>query len=154
MKERIVVLLILLASMFSACKNDHDYVIYHKFNNQVWKRFNYLQFELPIETSKDNYDVSFFAHITKEYEYNNLDFNMIMTTPSGEERIKEYHIDIKKKEGTFLGSFVNDSCEYTIPLKKGLNLSKGVLTLQLENLIPRLETTGILGVGVRLHRLR
>ena len=154
MKKHNIVLIFLIFSMFTACKKDHDYVIYHKFENQVWKRFNILQFEIPVETLKERYDISFFAHITQSYEYDYLNFNMIMTTPSGEERIKEYHIDVKKNNGTFLNSFTNDSCEFSVSLKKGLDISKGVLTLQIENLIPRLETNGILGVGIRLHLVR
>jgi len=154
MKKQIIFLFFLVASTFSGCNKNKDYIIYHRFDDKVWKRFNILRFEIPVETTENLYDVSFFAKILNDYEFDYLDFNMIMTTPSGEERIKEYHIDVKRKNGTFIGQFVNDSCEYSVALKKGLTLTKGVLTVQIENLVPRLETKAILGVGIRLHPRR
>jgi gliding motility-associated lipoprotein GldH len=128
--------------------------VYHKFKNQSWSRFDHLQFEIPVEAKQATYDVVFFIHFTKDYEYDFLDFNMIMTTPSGEERIKEYHLNIKGKEGNFLGQWTQDSCELSIPLKREIQLTQGKLILQLENLIPRPETKGLLGVGIRLHPVR
>ena len=154
MKKYAVFIFFLITATFTGCKKDQDYVIYHRFDNQVWKRFNILQFEIPVGNKQSTYDVYFFTHITRQYEFDYLDFNMIMTTPSGEERIKEYRINIKRKEGTFIGRFTNDSSEYSIALKKGITLTKGNLILQIENLVPRLETKAILGVGIRLHPVR
>jgi hypothetical protein len=74
-----------------------------------------------------------------------------MTTPSGEERIKEYHMNIKKKDGGFIGPCNKDSCEVTINLKKQLMLTKGVLKIEIENLVPRLELNGLLSIGIRLR---
>ena len=154
MKKSIVLFFLIAVAPFSSSKKNQDYVMYHKFENHIWKRFNILQFEIPVKAQKESYDISFFAHITRDYEYDFLDFNMIMTTPSGEERIKEYHIDIKTRNGTFLERFTNDSSEFSVPLKKGLTLTSGKLTVQIENLVPRLETKAVQGVGIRLHPVR
>ena len=72
MKKQIIFLAFLIVSAFSACKKDQDYKIYHKFEDQVWRRFNILQFEIPISTQKDIYDVSLFTHIRKDYEFDYL----------------------------------------------------------------------------------
>jgi hypothetical protein len=77
-----------------------------------------------------------------------------MTTPSGEERIKEYKIGIRRKDGGFIGQFTHDSCEVSIALKKDLKLTRGILILEMENLIPRLQAKGLLGIGIRLHPVR
>jgi gliding motility-associated lipoprotein GldH len=151
MKKTGYFILILLLSTLSACKKEKDTIIYHKFEDQTWNRFNILQFEIPVEPGQAVYDVSFFIHLNRDYEYDYLDFNMIMTTPSGEERIKEYHMDIKGKEGEFLGQWTRDSCELVLPLKKEIQLTKGTLILQIENLVPRPQTRGLLGVGIRMH---
>ena len=79
---------------------------------------------------------------------------MIMITPSGEERIKEYSMDIRRKDGGFVGQFISDSCEVSIALKKELKLTKGILNLEIENLVPRPEVRGLLGIGIRLHPVR
>jgi hypothetical protein len=95
--------------------------------------------------------VFFFANHTRDYEFDNLAFNMIMTTPSGEERIKEYKFLLKDKTGGFTGTCYKDSCTASIALKKGLRLEKkGMLRIEIETLVPRLQINALLGVGVRL----
>ena len=153
MKNKLIPYAFIIATTLFSCNKNNDYTIYHKFQDQTWKRFNILQFEIPVEVTKKTYDVVFFARISKDYAHDYLDFNMVMTTPSGEERIKEYRINIKNKTGSFLQSFTGDSCEYTINLKRGITLTKGTMILQIENLIPRLETNGLLGAGIKLHPL-
>jgi gliding motility-associated lipoprotein GldH len=144
---------LLILCIFCGCSENNDFVVYRKFKDQTWSRFDVLHFEIPVEPSQKLYDVSLFVNYTKEYEFDNLDFNMIMTTPSGEERIKEYNMDIRRKDGQFIGRCSKDSYEVSIALKKGLRLTKGILDLEIENLIPRLQTKGLQGIGIRLHPL-
>lgn len=152
-KIHTLLLVILGITLFSCFKGDNDYVLYHKFPNKTWERFNILSFELPVE-KMNKYDVVFFARLVPDYPFDVLDFNVVMTTPSGEERIKEYSMKIKDKMGRFLQPFQGDSCEYRINIKKEIKLSQGTLKIEIENLIPRLETTGILANGIRLHPLK
>jgi gliding motility-associated lipoprotein GldH len=154
MKVKTFFLWSLLLFVVYGCSDNNDVVVYQKFKDQTWSRFNILHFEVPVHVSENNYDVSLFMRHTAEFEFDALDFNMIMTTPSGEERIKEYHMEIRKKTGGFLGQCTNDSCEVTIALKKDIKLTKGILNLELENLIPRLQTKGLLGLGIRLQPVR
>jgi len=136
---------------FSSCSGNEELITYYKFKDQTWPRFNILHLEIPVKLQRKSYDVTLFIRHTKEYEFDALDFNMLMTTPSGEERIKEYHMNIKKKDGGFIGPCNKDSCEVTINLKKQLMLTKGVLKIEIENLVPRLELNGLLSIGIRLR---
>ena len=143
---------VLALLILSACSKENDYVIYHRFPAHSWYRYNILQFEIPLELTEKPYDVYFFVNHTKQYAFDNLDFNMIMTTPAGEERIKEYHFPIRRKDGGIIGECTGDSCSVSIPLKKEIYFSgQGILKIEIENLVPRLEIKGILGVGIRLH---
>jgi gliding motility-associated lipoprotein GldH len=138
--------------LFSGCRKNNDYILYYPLKQHAWQRFNKLQFEIPLRASPKGWDIYFIAHHTKAYSFDNLDFNMIMNTPSGEERIKEYHFEIKNKTGEFTGVCTKDSCEATIALKKEIYLpEKGVLKIQIENLVPRLQVDELLGVGIRMH---
>ena len=154
MKVKSFFLWSMLIFVVYGCSDNNDVVVYQKFKDQTWQRFNILHFEIPVRASENNYNVSLFIRHTTEFEFDALDFNMIMTTPSGEERIKEYHMDIRNKTGGFFGQCTNDSCEVTVALKKDIKLTKGILNLELENLIPRLQTKGLLGLGIRLHPIR
>jgi gliding motility-associated lipoprotein GldH len=151
MSRRILLFYLLVVVVLSGCKKNNDIVSYHKFSNRTWERFDILKFDIPIVKSGKSWDIYFFANHTKEYEFDNLKFNMVMTTPSGEERIKEYLFVIKDKTSGFLSNCTHDSCSISIALKKGLLIEKrGILRIEIETLVPRLEIKELLGVGIRM----
>ena len=143
--------LLFILQLFSSCSDKGESMSSLRLKDQTWPRFKILHFETPVESPGTNYDVSLFIRHTKAYEFDALDFNMIMTTPSGEERIREYHMNIKSRDDGFLGNCDKDSCEVSIDLKKQLWLTEGMLTLEIENLVPRMEVRDLLTIGVRLR---
>ena len=151
MKKSIFALFLAVAA-FAGCTKHERYQIYHPFTDHTWYRFNILQFEIPVGNETDPVNVVFFTRVGKDYPYDSLAFNMVMKTPAGEERVKEYRLRIRDREGKFTGDFRGDSCEMSMVLKKEIVLGKeGTLTVELENLVPRLRTTGLYGVGIRLE---
>jgi gliding motility-associated lipoprotein GldH len=142
---------LLFIFLLPGCKKNNEIICYHKFKERSWNRFDKIKFDIPIPDENRPYDVFFFASHTKDYEFDNLEFNMIMTTPSGEERIKEYLFLLKNKTGDFTGNCNRDSCTASIALKKGLRMEKkGILKIEIETLVPRLQIKALLGVGIRL----
>ncbi len=151
MNKKALVYGLLFLLILSGCKKNNEIIRYHKFNNQTWNRFEKIRFDIPVLEIDKRFDVFFFANHTKKYEFDNLEFNMIMTTPSGEERIKEYKFLLKDKTGGFTGNCNQDSCTASIALKKGLWIDKkGMLRIEIETLVPRLQINALLGIGIRL----
>lgn len=151
MNKRLFIFGIFVLSLLSGCKNNNEIISYHKFTDRTWNRFEKIRFDIPIIDIDKRYDVYFFADHTREYEFDNLEFNMIMTTPSGEERIREFLFLMKDKTGGFTGKCTADSCTASISLKKGLTIDKkGMLRIEIETLVPRLQIHALLGVGIRL----
>jgi gliding motility-associated lipoprotein GldH len=151
--NRIFVCILITSIFFSACNlgRKKETIVYHKFTGQTWNRFEKVVFKIPVESVNEPYDILFFAHHSPAYEYDNLDFALIMNTPSGEERINQYHFEIKKKYGGFSGNCTKDSCEAIIPLKRGMRFTqKGMLEIEVENLVPRLEVKELFGIGIKL----
>ncbi len=126
--------------MNCGCHREKLSEYYFQCKNQTWPRFNKITFLIPIKKGKEQYNIYLFANMTRDYSYKNLDFNLILTTPSGEERIMEYNIED-----------VSINRENGIELKSDLYLSKaGILSLELENLMPVINLKGISGIGIRL----
>ncbi|MDP1621815.1 MAG: hypothetical protein Q8M08_05710 [Bacteroidales bacterium] len=145
----LICLSIMIALLGTGCKKETR-ELYHRFPDKSWMRFNLLSFEIPVD-EVNVYNVYLFARFVPDFQYETLDFNMVMTTAAGEERINEYQMDVKSKSGEYFIACTKDSCQGTILLKRELNLSKpGILKIEIENLTPRLKTEGILGVGIRL----
>lgn len=128
-----------------------EVTVYHRFDKNSWPRYNNIIFNIPIEESNNSFDIFLFAKHSPSYEFDNLDFGMIMNTPSGEERINQYEFKIKKKFGGFIGKCDKDSCEAVIPIKRGIVFNrKGILKIEIENLVPRLEVRELYGVGIKV----
>ncbi|MCX6287859.1 MAG: hypothetical protein NTY96_12155 [Bacteroidetes bacterium] len=121
------------------------------FSNKSWQRYNILKYEFPIVEMKKSYDIVFELRCAKSFAYNDLPLNMVLNTPSGEERIKEYQIQVKDKNGLFAGTLSGDTCITRLVLKKNLYCSvKGILKVEIENLNPRMETEGVYSAGLIL----
>jgi hypothetical protein len=134
--------------ILSGCGKERGTELYHGFPDHRWARFNLLSFEMPVE-KPGKYDIRLFAVFNPDFQFEKFGFNMTMTTPSGEERINEYKMTVRNKAGDFCIECAGDSCTGNILLKKGISVSrKGVLKVEIENLIPRMVTEGILGVGI------
>ena len=144
--------LFLLVVIFvgSGCSRKESMELYHRFPDKTWARFNLLSFELPVKEAR-LYTIYLFARFSTDYQYETLDFNMVMNTEAGEERINEYQMAVKSKSGAFCIECSRDSCQGTILLKREINLAKpGILKIEIENLTPRLTTAGIMGIGIKL----
>jgi len=136
----------------TGCGKKESTELFHRFPEKVWERFNILRFEIPVKNI-DTYNIYLLARFSPDFKYETLDFNMIMNTPAGEERIHEYQMQVRSKSGGFCMECAKDSCEGIILLKKEIKIAKpGILKIEIENLTPRLTTEGILGVGIRMVR--
>ncbi len=145
-----IMLLAIVALILPGCRKDESRELYHRFQDKSWGRYNLLSFEIPFEKA-NTYNIYLFARFMPDYQYETLNFNMVMNTPSGEERINEYQMEVKSKSGNFCIECGKDSCQGTILLKKGLVLAKpGILKIEIENLTPRLSAAGVLGIGIRM----
>ena len=49
----------------------------------------------------------FDLHITKFFSSDDLPINMVLNTPSGEERIREYQVKVKNKDGSLCWKVFN-----------------------------------------------
>ena len=137
----------------SGCRKKESLELYHKFPDKIWARFNILSFEIPVKQVDKPYNIYLFTRFTKEFSHEQLEFNMVMNTAAGEERIYAYAMKVKSASGAFLQAFEGDSCTGTILLKHDLKLARpGILKIEIENLTPRLTTEGVMGVGIRMEQ--
>lgn len=151
MNKTFTLFLIFGAIILTSCRRNQPVEVYHIFENSSWQRFDIPTFEVPVTEAEESWDVCFFIRLTRSFPYNEMTINMIMNTPSGEERIGEYNLKIKSPGGAFLVKFDGDSSENIILLKRELYCSKaGILRVAIENLTPRLQTEGVIGAGIRL----
>lgn len=148
---KIYYLLILFISFTLGCRRENGYDVFYSFPKQTWHRFNVLSYEIPVEDENIRIDIEAYAQFTSGFPYNDLEFNAVITTPSGEERMREIRLKIQNESGKFTGIQEGETYTSMIVIQKGLLISKrGVLKVELENLIPKVETPGLIGLGIRI----
>lgn len=142
--------LFLLLLLLASCGGGKLADVYHPLSNGRWERFDILKFEIPVEEPDNSWDVELYAFIDPSFTSEEIPFNMVMSTPSGEERIAEYILKPGSPGDPPAGDR-RDSTRVTVLLKRGLSLNeKGLLRIEIENLVPRMQTEGVRGVGIRL----
>jgi len=152
--RKIVITVLIMISLIS-CNRKKDIELIHHFPNQTWNRFEKVNFSFQVEDLKPSYDIFLKIIHTDKYPYNNLRFNLIIYMPSGEERIVEYDFDMRKEDGDFVSTAINDHFEVIFPLRSELRFTKtGICRFEFENLIPRLEIPGIITMSVVLKKTR
>lgn len=123
---------------------------YHPFPGGIWQRYDIVKFDISLDKTTKPVDVIFFVRTGPQFSQDHLPFNMVMNTPSGEERIMEYDLEITPGKEALKASGQQDT-ERTIILKRGLLITGGgKLQIEIENLVPRMKLEGISGIGIRI----
>jgi gliding motility-associated lipoprotein GldH len=150
--KKTFLLLAVIGFLAAACNNNKPVSQTHKFKNGVWERFDFLNFELPVENSKASFDISVDLRFTSDFPAESLYINVVMTTPSGEERIKDYNLTVKDRNGNFLGTKTDGVYRLSVPIRKGIRFNEaGICKFEIENLMPKYVTSGIVEFGIKLE---
>ena len=125
---------------------------YKKFDNSSWDRFNKIIFNVPITEPNADYDITFVFKPNKEFSYGSMPVYVIMDTPSGEERMNDVKLTVKS-EGKFVGATEGQPIVIKSVLWKSLNIAaKGNLKISFENMVPKIQTSGINEIGIIVEK--
>jgi len=142
------VFILLFLGFAISCDRGPVYQNYLKMKNSIWDRFDQKFFEIPIEKPGKTYNITFFAKTTADFIYDGLPVYVILTSPSGEERMREVTIKIRAK-GSFTGVKTGELWEARTTLWESLGVADiGKCKISIENLIPKIQTQGIDGIGI------
>jgi gliding motility-associated lipoprotein GldH len=151
LSRRLLILYFPLFIFMPGCARQVEFDRYQSFTEKSWDRFKKVKFGIPVNKEKQYYNLVFYTYLDPRFEYRTLDFNVIINSPSGEERIKDYLLPVQTDTFNLFTQCSSDSCIAKMYLKRSLFVAKkGVLTVEIENLIPRLKTEGIHGIGISL----
>lgn len=127
------------------------------FPGNTWQRFSKLNFRVPIEKPNQAYNFFFTLEYDSAFAYDYLPVHGILNTPSGEERIFTFDIQVRDSLGVEKGTWLSDSECYQVRsrLWQGVHISeKGHAQLSIEQLIPKLTTQGIHSAGVEVTSVK
>lgn len=153
MKSVLTVPVVFLLLMLSACQPDKEYKLNHTFENNTWDRFNKLQFEMPGDINPGNYDIIFTVRFQEDFQYDRFPIYVTLNTSSGEERMNEIELKVKDN-GKYYGTEENGLHVISLKLWEELHIADtGINTITIENLIPKVQTTGVNDVSVVMQKV-
>jgi len=115
--------------------------------NEVWNRFNFLIFEVPVE---DNSLLDFYLRVdfTEDYPSDELTTNITFYAPDGSMRSSDYEFPLSKS--TLTGNKPN---QHLFSIRKEMLFTKGgTCEIRVENKFSKVHTPGISSVGIVARR--
>ena len=143
-------LILPLAFLFllTGCENKTVFKKYNKLENMTWRRFNNLDFEVPVEKGK-SYDFYFSLRHHTDYPYNFIDANVTFYTPNGERRSREHHYILINTDFEWKADGMGELWDIDLPIRKNMTFKKsGICKVNFENKMPKMITPGIIEVGL------
>jgi len=153
MRKPLIIFTLIFAFGFISCQKKTVYREFHQFDNYTWGRFEKVTFTFPVEAEGITADISLSIRYLEQYPYDDLPMNIILTTPTGEERIIEKTMVLKDKDGKFKGSVAGSYWDQKEVLWKGFYFNKtGIYTVELENLNPRPGIPALVDIGLLVKK--
>lgn len=149
MKRRITIVALFSLLVLVSCNSSGPvFEKYFAFENNSWDRFKQVLFNVAIEKTDIEYDISLLLKPTKDFPYDDMPVYVIMNTPSGEERMSEVKVHVKQN-GAFIGAEEGKPVVVKAALWKALQITdKGTCKISIENMVPKIQTPGITAIGI------
>ncbi len=127
----------------AGCAKPPVFEQYVEMEGQVWNRFDFLFFEMPVQENQ-LYDFYFDVWFTEDYPWNDIELNITFYESGGSMRSADYTFDFDKSESNTEAVFEN---KFTII--KGMQFgSAGICKIRVENKMHKMQTPGIKKVGL------
>lgn len=150
--KKLIVISALVVIGISGCHKEESLSQVHNFTGNTWQRFIFLNFEFNIEKPDQAYDILVVLRYNDEFPSQALLVNLAMFLPSGEERVREYKLEIRDKEDNLLGEKKAGYYERIIPVRREMRFYEpGLLKFEIENLMTKYYTPGLVEFGIVLE---
>lgn len=141
----------LIVLFFTGCGKPKPATDIYRFPDATWKRFKFLEFTLPVKDISNAYDISVMITYSADFPAEALYVNLVMTLPSGEERIRDYNLILKDRDGNWLGTKTEGVYKIILPIRNDIRFNeKGLLKIEVENLMTKYHTPGVIDFGFML----
>ncbi len=149
MRKSLITQSLLISIVLLSCQGSTVFREFRKFENYTWERFDKITFNIPIEEEGIIADINLSIRYLEQYPYVDLPMNIILSTPSGEERIIEKTVIMKDADGTFKGKVAGSYWDLEELLWDNFIFNKtGNYTVEIENLNPRPGIPALVDIGL------
>ncbi|MCK9448669.1 MAG: gliding motility lipoprotein GldH [Bacteroidales bacterium] len=121
------------------------------FDNLVWNRFHFVEYEFDIEDVGYVYDVSVHFLHSPAYATDHISLNISLYFPGGGFRSRDYEFDLQDQEMQWLAELKDNYYKHSFLVYQNLNLSDaGTYRIRIENKMTKFNLTDVAGVGFKV----
>jgi len=143
---------LIIILLLTSCNSNTTFKEYKKFDDISWNRFDILEFYVPVQ-KKEPLDLYLALRHHTNFPYSYIDVTITLNTPDGEMRSRDYRFRLKDTDLKWKGSGMGDLWDIELPIRKEMLFNKnGICKIQIENKMHRVETPGIIEVGLIIKR--
>lgn len=156
MNRGFLIALLLVAIFAGGCRKGGELSGFHYFENDVWERFKFIQFEFPVDNVNQQWNVWVVVLHTENFENRSLPLNIEMVTPAGDSRVLDIPVFIRSVESdAWLGEPEEDYYVVkTLTHPKIRFTETGTLKFEIENFNSKYFTPGIKAIGIALEPVK
>ncbi len=142
MKYKVLILFVPFI-VFLSCNSKPYFEHKYLFKNNVWQRFNFVFFNVPVKKG-EILDFSLIVKHLKSFPSSSLPLNITFTTSDGEMRSRDYLFTLKNSHGQWISKKIDSVYQKTFNVHKMLKFeTNGICKVRIEQKIPVLQTKGI-----------
>jgi gliding motility-associated lipoprotein GldH len=139
---------LIIILLLTSCNSNTTFKEYKKFDDISWNRFDILEFFVPVQ-KKEPLDFYLALRHHTNFPYSYIDVTITLNTPDGEMRSRDYRFRLKDTDLKWKGSGMGDLWDIELPIRKEMLFNKnGICKIQIENKMHKVETPGIIEVGL------
>lgn len=141
-----------LLAILSSCERPEIISEKKVFENQIWNRFEILEFEFNIEKPEITYDVLLNFEHTDKYYTDHLTTNITFYMPGGSMRSRDYTFKFKDNMLEWLGIVENKTISHQLPIILGMKFPEtGNYKVRIESKMTKfnLENVKLVGLSIK-----
>jgi len=143
-----MIALVIAIVLITSCGNRIVFKEYRKLDNVSWNRFDIQNFDIEVQKN-EQLDFYFFLRHHTNFPYDYLDLNVTFYMPGGEMRSGEYHFELKDENNNWKANGMGELWDIELLIRKKLKMKeKGVCKVHIENKMTKMETPGIMEIGL------
>jgi len=142
---------LVLLVIFSSCQHPEIISETKVFDNQIWNRFDIVEFNIDITKPDMTYDVMLNFEHTEKYYTDHLTANITFYMPDGSMRSRDYTFKLKNEKLEWLGKVENKTISHQLPIILGMKFpEEGNYKMRLESKMTKFNLENIKSVGLNI----
>ena len=148
-----LLLLILIAFIFSNCDTRGVYEKNNLIPNNIWNQDNRISFEIDVKDTVSLHDFYINIRNAGNYQFSNIFMFVNTTFPSGKSAKDTVECMLADAHGKWLGDGLGDIWDARIMFKRNVRFSQsGTYTFEYEQAMRVEKLPGIMDMGLRIEK--